>query len=217
MPTRALTCASPGAYSAVLLDDIVLYYRDAMSEIFQYVVVWLILALGMAYALTRRRADLTVDTFIFPLLISLPLAVILVYLRPFLLPLDELISYVVIAWVVLALAVAYGATHRGRLAFDWFVLAIVISPPIAAILLYLRPVYIPLGVVDRPATPGSPIPISDPFLPDDHWLGVPYRTLTGGYVDAMFRGGIVRFRDINQMKAAVEAERVAAGLVDRRG
>jgi hypothetical protein len=108
------------------------------------------------------------------------------------------ITIIVGAWVFFAILVGYAASRRGRLAFDWFVLALLISPLLAAIILFVRPVYLPLGVVDRPLAPHATIPVSDPFLPDGVQGDIPYRLLPGGFVDAMMPGGVVRFRSMDQ-------------------
>lgn len=107
-------------------------------------------------------------------------------------------------WVILAAAVAYAARRRGRLVIDWFVLALAISPPLAAIILFLRKPYLPYGLAKVPNSSNAALPISDPFLPDSTYLGVPYRLLSGGAVDALMLGGVARFRSLEHLKAAIK-------------
>jgi hypothetical protein len=46
-----------------------------------------------------------------------------------------------IIWIVFGVAVGIRATHRGRNAWGWLFISILISPLLAAILLFLLPVY----------------------------------------------------------------------------
>ena len=48
-------------------------------------------------------------------------------------------SWVLFAWLITAWLVARGATGRGRSAFGWFLLAILLAPPVAALMLLVLP------------------------------------------------------------------------------
>ncbi len=41
-----------------------------------------------------------------------------------------------------------------------------------------------------------------PFVPDGVYGGIPYRVLSSGSIDAMMPGGVVRFRNVEQLVAA---------------
>lgn len=55
-------------------------------------------------------------------------------------------------WIVFAVVIGIGASARGRSGFGWFLLALVLSPLIAFVLLVLLPVVKPDGAVAKPST-----------------------------------------------------------------
>jgi hypothetical protein len=96
-------------------------------------------------------------------------------------------------WVLLyfglAIVVGVAANTRGRSGFGWFLLALVISPLIAGLLVM--------------ALPRAGMPIS--FTPEAVLKGIPCRRQEDGTIDAMMPGGLVRFRDAEQFRAAVDS------------
>lgn len=46
-----------------------------------------------------------------------------------------------------------------------------------------------------------------PFEPEGSYSGIPYRVLPDGSIDAMLPGGLVRFKDIDQLLAAIDGAR----------
>lgn len=130
----------------------------------------------------------------------------------------------ILIWLVLAVIVGVAANTRGRSGFGWFLLAAIISPFLAGLLvLALGPtnnanVRVGTGFFRAPpkspnpkrlifgtTTTSSPGPAArhdGPFIPDGVYSGIPYRVLPGGLVDAAMPSGMVRFRSMDQLLAA---------------
>jgi hypothetical protein len=136
-------------------------------------------------------------------------------------------------WCVFCVLVAVAANARGRSAVLWFLLALVISPLIAGLLVILMrnlrqerliissksrrvpaPTYLnPTRTVDLDAPPkarwggkASRVTIDrtpKPFEPDGIYAGIPYRVADDGSIDAMMQGAVVRFRDLDRFTTAV--------------
>lgn len=93
-----------------------------------------------------------------------------------------------IVYVLLAIVVGVAANARGRSGGGWFLLAIVISPIIAGLLVL---------VMNRVSPPNV-------FTPDGVHAGVPYRRTRDGGVLALLGGQRVKFKTPADFKAAVD-------------
>jgi hypothetical protein len=93
---------------------------------------------------------------------------------------------IVSCWFLLAIVVGVAASVRGRNGFGWFLLAAVLSPLIAGLLVLALP---------RP---------SAVFRPDGMLGQTPFRQLPNGQVEAMLQGAPVRFRNIAEMQMMVD-------------
>lgn len=110
---------------------------------------------------------------------------------------------VFVLWAFFALLVAIAASNRGRSAFLWFLLACIISPLLAIVLLLAmanlrrdRREEEMLRMSGSRAPP--PLPPEErasraPFKPDGVYAGIPYRVLRSGEIDAVMHGRILRF------------------------
>src|SRR5262249_23584073 len=111
------------------------------------------------------------------------------------------------------------ANTRGRSGFGWFLLAAIISPLLAGLLLLALRRLSPSDVGEikinknaQRADLGPPLPptqSSGPFQPDGVYAGIPYKVLEAGVVDAMMQGGLVRFRSMDQFVAAATGKTIA--------
>jgi len=63
-----------------------------------------------------------------------------------------------LSWIVFSIIVGIGASSRGRFGIGWFLLALVITPLLAVILLLLLP--------SRAKSPGDPTPDTHVKCPD---------------------------------------------------
>jgi hypothetical protein len=130
---------------------------------------------------------------------------------------------IVFFWLALSAIVAIAANTRGRHPGGWFLLAVVLSPLIAGLLL----VALPRGNRISNQRPGDGIYFSEllqpqrrdarrereqlqqdrqnnVFRPDGMIGEIPFRYLPGGNeVEAMMQGGAVRFPDLEALRAAV--------------
>jgi hypothetical protein len=122
----------------------------------------------------------------------------------------ELKFGILLVWVGLAFTVGVTANRRGRDGINWFTLAVLISPPLAALLVWLLPEKAPFdGEIrfDRPRKITQDIQ-PPMFEPDGFYAGIPYRVTPYNEIDAMVPSGIIRFQTIEHFLAA--AEKIAA-------
>jgi hypothetical protein len=105
----------------------------------------------------------------------------------------------VFIYFALAVIVGVAANTRGRSGIGWFLLAILISPLISGLLVLALP------RIER-SSPSVPVELQQThsFEPGGILKGVPYRQRENGSVEAMMTGGLVRFRDMEQFRAATE-------------
>jgi hypothetical protein len=96
--------------------------------------------------------------------------------------------FLVFAWFFLAIVVGVAANTRGRDRANWIFLAIVISPLLAGLLLLALP------------------NIAKGFEPQGVLAGTPYRVGEDGTVVAMLQGVLVRFKNMDQFRAAIEGK-----------
>jgi phosphotransferase system glucose/maltose/N-acetylglucosamine-specific IIC component len=92
-------------------------------------------------------------------------------------------------WFAFAIVVGAAAKARGRDGVGWFLLALIISPLIALLLVL---------VMARKGSTASANPTAQPFEPDGLHQGIPYRTAFDGSVEAIVQGTLVRFSDYNK-------------------
>ena len=130
---------------------------------------------------------------------------------------------IVFFWIAFAIIVGVAANTRGRNGVGWFILAIVISPLIAGLLVLALP-RLEKSIV--PAWPGllgftpSNLKLREQakeqeridsewkagiFRPDGMVGGVPYRMLPNGRVDALIQGGRVRFESLDNLRSMINA------------
>jgi hypothetical protein len=113
---------------------------------------------------------------------------------------------IALVWFLLAVVVGVAANTRGRFGFGWFLLAVVLSPLIAGLLVLALP------RTDTPALPRADAKAANtPFTMEGAVAGIPYRRLAGGVVEAMMSGGTVRFNNMEQFQAVAEGRDVSPG------
>ena len=115
-------------------------------------------------------------------------------------------------WVGLSLTVGLFAKRRGRDGINWFMFAILISPPVAALLVYLLPEEErfhgeikfdwPSGVRQNNLAPQF-------FVPDGFYAGVPYKVTQFNEIDAVTLDGVVRFATLELFLAFATRRNVA--------
>jgi len=127
-------------------------------------------------------------------------------------------------WIGIAVIVGVAANTRGRSGFGWFLLAVILSPLIAGLLVLALPTLRDLNAPPIPA--GEPLVTPEPqpvpsnssaasttaFEPDGVYAGIPYKVIELGAVLALLSGGLVRFRDMDQFVAAANGETTAPTL-----
>jgi hypothetical protein len=102
-------------------------------------------------------------------------------------------------WLVLAGLVGVSAGHQGRSMVGWFVLGVVISPPMAG---FLMRALGQAGSFDLQL--GEPLmPPARTFQPEGSYGEVPYKVNDTGSIDAVLAGKVVRFFDVEEFLAAV--------------
>src|SRR5262249_26312322 len=123
------------------------------------------------------------------------------------------IMEIILFWLGLAIIVGVAGNTRGRSGLAWFLLSLLITPILTGLLLLALPKIEPQAERRRtgPFTKTSSMPgraarTEGPFLPDGVLGGIPYRVLPGGLIDAVMSGGIVRFRDMEQLLAAINGK-----------
>ncbi|MGF6309943.1 phosphotransferase system glucose/maltose/N-acetylglucosamine-specific IIC component [Bradyrhizobium sp. i1.8.4] len=94
-------------------------------------------------------------------------------------------------WFALSIVVGVAANARGRDGFGWFVLAIVLTPVIALLLVLV------MKRKDSQPAKGAA------FQADGVLAGIPYRSLSDGSIEAVMQGATVRFVDYPRFAAAV--------------
>lgn len=104
---------------------------------------------------------------------------------------------VVVIWLVGSIAVAALANAWERATFVWLLLSLLLSPPIAGLLLVL-------------------LPPNTAFNRKTIYRGVYYRDRRIYGVDALIEGEIVRFRSMRSMRAAIDRGRAAGGKIDSK-
>jgi len=133
---------------------------------------------------------------------------------------------VVLCWLILAVIVGVGANTRGREGGGWFLLAVIISPLLAGLLLLALPrkpkpppgygVYfseiLPGGGKRREARRAREQIEQDQhkgvFRPDGMVAETPYRLLPNGEIEALIQGSIVRFQSVDHLRSMKNTERV---------
>ena len=88
-------------------------------------------------------------------------------------------------WFVGSIIVGVAASARGRDGFGWFLLAALLSPLLAGVLVLVLP---------RP---------NSVFRPDGMLGQTPFRTLPSGEVEALLQGAPVRFRNVAELQLMV--------------
>lgn len=116
-----------------------------------------------------------------------------------------------VTWLGFAVVVAVAANTRGRNAFGWFCLAVIISPLLAGLLVLALP---SLGAEPRVTTSQSTT--DSVFVPNGVLSGVPYRAEPSGQVTAMMPGGAVQFANMEQLVAALSGKTIAPAPVPNR-
>jgi hypothetical protein len=141
---------------------------------------------------------------------------------------DTLILPAFIVWLGFAIIVGAAANTRGRNGGGWFILAVLISPLLAGLLLIALPrsskETIPgHGVYFSEALPGGGIRRETRraqeqnekdrregvFRPDGMIANTPYRLLPNGEADALIQGAVVRFQSIDHLCSMINANRPA--------
>jgi hypothetical protein len=102
-------------------------------------------------------------------------------------------------WLALAGLVGVNAGQQGRSAVLWFVLAVLISPPLAGLLVRA------FGRADSfKLELGEPLmPPARAFQPDASYGEIPYKVNDTGSIDAVLAGTVVRFLNVDEFLAAV--------------
>jgi hypothetical protein len=67
------------------------------------------------------------------------------------------------------------------------------------------------AAVNPPAEKVKP-DLEEPFVPDGVFGGIPYRVLPSGSIDAMMPGGMVRFRNMDQLLAAADRNQTLSSV-----
>jgi hypothetical protein len=109
----------------------------------------------------------------------------------------EIGIFFIFFWIGFAVIVGVAANTRGRAGFGWFLLAILLSPLIAGLLVLALPRLERGRQIPSPQT-------NRPFEPEGVIRGFPYRVRQDGTIEAMTAGGLVHFRDFVQFRAATE-------------
>jgi hypothetical protein len=128
------------------------------------------------------------------------------------------ILWIGVLWIGLAVVVGVAANTRGRDGGGWFVLAVLISPIIAGLLLVALP--------RNERTPGYGITFSEAlpggqkrreartvteqiekdrrqgvFRPDGMVGNMPYRVLPNGEAEGLVQGSVLRFQDLDHLRS----------------
>src|SRR5262249_4621818 len=113
---------------------------------------------------------------------------------------------IVPVWLGFAIIVGVAANTRGRNFAGWVVLAIIISPLLAGLLLLA----LPRGEkqVQSRREQEQQDRREGVFRPDGIIENTPYRVLTNGEVEAMMQGGIVRFQSLDHLRSMINPTRL---------
>ena len=98
-----------------------------------------------------------------------------------------------IFWLLFAVAVGAIASSKGRSGIGWFLLAVIISPLIAVIIVAI------IGEIGEPA-----------LSADRTYFGVPYEERRSGEVSAMVDGARMRFKGMREFIAMMEERNAIA-------
>ncbi|WP_315759339.1 hypothetical protein [Bradyrhizobium sp. SZCCHNRI2007] len=124
---------------------------------------------------------------------------------------------ILLLWLFFAFVVGIAANNRGRSGLGWFLIACVISPLLAIVLVLAlsnlrrerrdeellrlaaarQPPPLPKASLGGKATRVS-IVRDEPFRPDGVLSGIPYRVLRNGEIEAVMQGQLIRFADYDQ-------------------
>lgn len=124
-------------------------------------------------------------------------------------------------WFFFALVVGLIAGAKGRSAAGWFVLACLISPLIAGVIVAALPNLKHEQMMERLVEAKTPhlakprskylfgkisrvvIERDDAFHPDGVYAGIPYKVGEKGTIDAVMQGRVVRFSNLDRFMSAV--------------
>lgn len=123
-------------------------------------------------------------------------------------------------WGMFCVAVGLAASARGRSGFAWFLIALVMSPLIAILLVLVmrdlrreqRQDQRSQGRTERPPPPKArlggkadrvTIDRSGPFEPDGVYAGIPYRVTNSGAIEAIMQGATVRFATMERFMEVI--------------
>ena len=112
----------------------------------------------------------------------------------------------VLIWLGLAVIVGVAANTRGRNGFGWFLLAVLISPLLAGLLVLAlsRPA---AGAADHQGSrqPSGEVVTGAAFEPDGLYGGIPYRRRQDGTVIAVIHGARCRFDTMDAFTRSIAA------------
>jgi len=112
----------------------------------------------------------------------------------------------VLIWLGLAVIVGVAANTRGRNGFGWFLLAVLISPLLAGLLVLAlsRPA---AGAADHQGSrqPSGEVVTGAAFEPDGLYGGIPYRRRQDGTVIAVIHGARCRFNTMDAFTRNIAA------------
>jgi hypothetical protein len=112
---------------------------------------------------------------------------------------------IVVIWLAFAIIVGIAANTRGRFGFGWFLLACLLSPLIAGLVVVALPrLKRDSGEpkIEKPTTRETE-GIGAVFEPDGLYAGLPYRVRTDGAIIAIIQGRPCRFENMDRFINAV--------------
>lgn len=133
---------------------------------------------------------------------------------------------ILLIWCVFCVVVGIAANARGRSGFGWFLLALVISPLIALVLVLVmrdlrreqrqeqqrasqnqRPPPLVTNSPPQARFGGKAdrvtIDRAGPFEPDGVYAGIPYRVTNSGAIEAVMQGATVRFATMEKFMEVI--------------
>ena len=121
-----------------------------------------------------------------------------------------------IVWLASASLVGVAADRRNRDGINWFIIATIISPPLAALLVWALPRIEPsdseLALKRRRPVLERQSPAED-FVPDGIYGEIPYRVTRECAIDAVMSHGVVRFQTMEQFLVAATETAEASRLI----